>query len=255
MPATTYSPTLCVGRTLLSAAFDFGVALDLFRTVRETETKTEINFNGCGQECPLHTTSAVTKPNLLGVPTSLTTSSQPLFNELMSETSALAHKYEYRRRLPHYQKADRAIFVTFRKLIRDPFAVGARDLILQHCRHDDGKRYDLHAAVVMPDHVHMLLTPLCDPVGWPYSLPVILKLVKGVSARSVNRQLGSSGPVWQDESLDHVLRSDESFAEKLEYIRQNPVRAWLVVHPEDYRWLWVAAIKWPCGADTLVRRF
>src|SRR5271163_2332965 len=102
----------------------------------------------------------------------------------MSGTSALAHKYDYRRRLPHYQKTDRAIFVTFRKLTREPFTAEARDLILQHCRHDDGKRYVLHAAVVMPDHAHMLLTPLRDPEGWPYSLPVILKLVKGVSARS-----------------------------------------------------------------------
>ena len=184
-----------------------------------------------------------TKPNLFDVRTSLTTFLWKLFNVLMSETSALAHKYEYRRRLPHYQKADRAIFVTFRKLIREPFAAGARDLILRHCRHDDGKRYVLHAAVVMPDHAHMLLTPTCDPEGWPYSLPVILKLIKGVSARSVNRLLGSSGPVWQDESLDHVLRSDESFGEKLEYIRQNPVRAGLVIRPEDYRWLWVAEIK------------
>ena len=71
----------------------------------------------------------------------------------MSGTSALAHKYDYRRRLPHYQKADRAIFVTFRKLVRNPFTAGARDLILQHCRHDDGKRYVIHAAVVIPDHV------------------------------------------------------------------------------------------------------
>jgi putative transposase len=244
MPATTYSPTLCVGRTLLSAAFDFGVALDFLwaqpTVEKQEQTNTKINFNGCGQECPLHTTRAVTKPNVLRVPTSLTTSLQPLFNELMSETAALAHKYEYRRRLPHYQKAGRAIFVTFRKLIREPLAAGARDLVLRHCRHDDGERYALHAAVVMPDHVHLLLTPTCDPEGWPYSLPVILKLIKGVSARSVNILLGSSGPVWQDESLDHVLRSDESFGEKFEYIRQNPVRAGLVIRAEDYRWLWVA---------------
>ena len=161
----------------------------------------------------------------------------------MSETSALVHKYAYRRRLPHYQKAERALFVTFRKLNREPLAADARDLALQHCRHDDGKRYFLHTVVVMPDHVHMLLTPTCDPEGWPYSLPVILKLIKGMSARSVNRLLGISGPVWQDESFDHVLRSDESFGEKLEYIRQNPVRAGLVVRPEDYWWLWVAEIK------------
>jgi hypothetical protein len=86
----------------------------------------------------------------------------------------------------------------------------------------------------------LLLTPLRDQEDWPYALPVILKLIKGMSARSVNKLLGNSGPLWQDESFDHVLRSDESFAEKLEYIRQNPVRAGLVTRAEEYSWLWVA---------------
>ena len=153
--------------------------------------------------------------------------------------SSSARNYNYHRRLPHYQKADRTIFVTFRKLNREPFAANAQEIILQHCLHDDGKRYILHAAVVMPNHVHLLMTPLRDEQGWPHALPAILKLIKGVSARSVNKLLGSSGPVWQDESLDHVLRSDESFAEKLEYVRQNPVRAGLVTRAEEYPWLWV----------------
>ena len=49
----------------------------------------------------------------------------------------------------------------------------------------------------------------------------------------------TSGPVWEEESFDHVLRSDESLKEKCEYIRQNPVRRGLVKNPEDYRWLWI----------------
>src|SRR6266446_5223942 len=144
----------------------------------------------------------------------------------MPEPPALTHNYDYRR-LPHYQKADRAIFVTFCRLPRDPFPANARDVILQHCVHDDGKRIKLHAAVVMPDHVHLLLTPLRDEQGWPYGMSAFLKLIKGVSARSINKLLGSSGPVWQEESFDHVLRSNESFQAKGEYIRQNPVRAGL----------------------------
>ena len=150
----------------------------------------------------------------------------------------LDRKYEYRRMLPH-QKAGRTIFITFRKGNRIPFAPEAKDVILQHCLHDNGKRYDLHAAVVMPDHVHLLLSPLRDEKAWPYSLPTILKLLKGTSARSVNKLSSSHGPVWQEESFDHVLRSQESFGEKQEYIRQNPVRKGLVKRPEDYKWLWV----------------
>jgi len=102
----------------------------------------------------------------------------------------------------------------------------------------------------MPDHVHLLLTPLCDENGWPYALPLILKLLKGSSARSVNQLACSRGPVWQEESFDHVLRSQERLIEKVEYLRQNPVRRALAERPEDYPWLWVC----PCGADTLVRR-
>ena len=163
------------------------------------------------------------------------------------------HNYDYHRRLPHHQKADRAIFVTFRKLSQNPFPANTRDVILQHCTHDDGNRIKLHAAVVMPNHVHLLLTPLRDEKGWPYALPAILKLIKGVPARSVNKLLGSLRPVWQEESFDHVLRSSESFQEKQEYIRQNPVRAGLVKRPEDYQWLWVEQSS--CGADTPVRCF
>jgi REP element-mobilizing transposase RayT len=167
----------------------------------------------------------------------------------MSKPFALDRNYEYRRRLPHYQKLGQAIFVTFCKLGREPFPPHARDVVLQHCIYDHGQRFELHIAVVMPDHVHLLLTPLEDDDGWPYTLPAVLKLIKGVSARNVNRLLGSSGPVWQEESFDHVLRSTDSFAEKLEYIRQNPVRRGLVPRPADYPWLWPM-----CGADSPVRR-
>ena len=122
----------------------------------------------------------------------------------------------------------------------------------------------------MPDHVHLLLTSLRDEAGWPYGLPAILKLIKGASARSINKLLGSGGPVWQEESFDHVLRSQESLAEKLEYIRQNPVRRGLVKRetgrlslalcrarpqmrqaPCGCKPVWVVL----CGSDTLVRRF
>ena len=142
------------------------------------------------------------------------------------------------------------MFITFRKLFPEPFSEPARDLVLAHCLFDHRKKYELHAAVVMPEHVHLMLTPLRDAEGWPYNLPRILKALKGSSARSVNRSAGTGGPVWQDESFDHVPRCDESLKEKIEYIRQNPVRRGLVQKPEDYRWLCVTPDLW--GADTLV---
>ena len=152
--------------------------------------------------------------------------------------ASLKGKYEYRRRLPHHQKCDRALFVTFCAGYI-PLPEPIRDIVLRHCLHDHGVKAHVHAVVVMPDHVHLLLSALRDTAGNPYSLVEILQGIKGASARNVNRMLQRSGPVWQEESFDHVLRSDESFEEKLEYIRQNPVRCGLVTPPEDYRWLWV----------------
>ena len=161
-----------------------------------------------------------------------------------------SNPYYYQRQLPHYQKQHCILFVTFCKLLPDPFSEAARSLVLRHCLHDNGKKLRMHAAVVMPEHVHLLLTPLPDPEGRVYLLMHMLKLIKRTSARSVNNLTGHSGPVWQEESFDHVLRSDESFEDKLEYIRQNPVRRRLVQRPENYPWLWIA----PFGSDTLVRR-
>jgi putative transposase len=65
-----------------------------------------------------------------------------------------------------------------------------------------------------------------------------MQSLKGATSRRINKLLHRSCPVWEEESFDHVLRSDESL-KKREYIRQNPVSAGLVQKPEDYRWLWV----------------
>jgi putative transposase len=173
----------------------------------------------------------------------------------MSANSAILAKYRYRRRLPHLQKADADLFVTFCTSARRILPEKARDIVFEHCLREAGvarasspakaspgnllPRIHLHAVVVMPDHVHILLRPLRDENGWPFPLVNILQCFKGATAHRINKLLGSSGPVWEEESFDHVLRSDESLKEKCEYIRQNPVRAGLVRKPEDYRWLWI----------------
>jgi REP element-mobilizing transposase RayT len=170
--------------------------------------------------------------------------------------SATFRRYEYRRRLPHYQRDDRPLFVTFRTLPGYVLSPEARTLALQHCLHDRGITIRLHMAVIMPDHVHVLFTALRDGDGWTFALPEILRAIKGASARSINRLTGRKGALWQDESFDHVLRGDESLRETVEYIRQNPVRKGLVQKPEDYPWLWLdPSLCGPslCGAGTPAR--
>lgn len=91
-------------------------------------------------------------------------------------------------------------------------------------------RYLLHAYVVMPNHVHILLEP-CLP------LAKITGVIKGVAARDANATLGRSGkPFWQDESFDHWIRNSAEFARICHYIEWNPVHAGLVVRPEDWKW-------------------
>jgi len=93
-------------------------------------------------------------------------------------------------------------------------------------------------AVVMPNHVHVIFTPLVDAEGWTYSLPDIMRRIKSRSAVEVNRLLRRQGRVWQAESFDHVLRSNESLAEKVDYVAQNPVRAGIAVSEDSYPCLW-----------------
>jgi REP element-mobilizing transposase RayT len=171
----------------------------------------------------------------------------------MSDTAQPLAKYRYRRRLPHLQKADADLFVTF--CAGGPFILplAARDLVFEHCLREAGllqfagegaratptPRIRLYAVVIMPDHVHLLLQPLRGPDGWPYPLVDILQSLKSTTAHRINKLLNHSGPVWEEESFDHVLRSGESLKKKAEYIRQNPVRRGLVKRPEDYKWLWI----------------
>jgi len=146
-------------------------------------------------------------------------------------------KYEYRRNLPYYQKDNRILFITYSTWHRWKLPEIAKDIALDSCRRADGRKYSLYAAVVMPDHVHLICLPLMDENG-SISIPEITRTVKSESARRINNVLARTGSVWQDESFDHILRGDESLRKKVLYIPENPVRAGLVASPCEYRWLW-----------------
>jgi REP element-mobilizing transposase RayT len=121
--------------------------------------------------------------------------------------------------------------------------------VLDCCLHDNGTKLDLHAVVVMPDHVHLIFTPLINPARLEvYSLGEIMDAIKGASAHKINRLLGRSGKVWQTESFDRVLRCSEKLDEKVQYVSNNPVRRHLVSVPQEYPWLWVAGVKAPIPA-------
>jgi REP element-mobilizing transposase RayT len=147
-------------------------------------------------------------------------------------------KYSCRRRLPHIEKDKRPIFITFTTDHRWKMPDEARTIVLESCLKENGNKFELHTAEVMPDHAHLLLSPLRDAEGWDFSLPQIMHAIKGVLARKINILLSRSGPVWQAEFFDHVLRSNDSVAEKMDYICRNPVRAGLVRVEREYPRLW-----------------
>jgi len=90
--------------------------------------------------------------------------------------------------------------------------------------------YELHAFVVMPNHVHLLVTPAI-------SLPKLTKSLKGITAKRANAILALTGTTfWQEESYDHQVRNSQEFEKIKRYIEHNPVRAGLVLESTDYRW-------------------
>jgi len=145
----------------------------------------------------------------------------------------------YRRNLPHMQRDATPHFLTFNTKFRQELPDWARDVVLGCCDHDHGIRYRLRVAVVMPEHVHLVLTPLIDEArGEVVSLAEILKGIKGASSHAINRRLQTHRTVWQEESFDRVIRSSESLDAKIDYVLQNPVRRGLIDDPQKYPWTW-----------------
>ena len=144
----------------------------------------------------------------------------------------------YRRNLPHYSVAEKLTFITFDTLNRRRLPPGARTLALRHALHEHGAALWMRVAVVMPDHVHLIFSILGS-----LALPDIMRGIKGVSSRRINQLLGGKGPLWQDESFDHVVRNYEWSQRKVDYVCDNPVRAGIVRSPDDYPWLWRSWIE------------
>lgn len=90
--------------------------------------------------------------------------------------------------------------------------------------HHYREHYDLHAFVVMPDHVHLLLTPKL------LTLERVMQLIKG----GFSYRLASKTPVWQRSFTDHRIRDEEDFHLRRNYIHRNPVSARLAETPEAY---------------------
>jgi REP element-mobilizing transposase RayT len=93
----------------------------------------------------------------------------------------------------------------------------------------DGERYRLTAWVIMPNHVHLLLTPCAGQ-----QLSNILQSLKSYTANEANKLLRRKGQFWQPESFDRWIRDADHFAKVIAYIETNPVQVRLCAKPDDW---------------------
>lgn len=98
-----------------------------------------------------------------------------------------------------------------------------------------GDEYQLHAFVIMPNHVHVLARFL-DEEG----MGQVLGAWKDWTAHECNKALGRTGPFWHDDFYDRYIRDASHYENARRYIVTNPVRANLVKSPWQFPWLWVA---------------
>lgn len=133
-----------------------------------------------------------------------------------------------RRHLPHWTLEGSIYFVTF-CACKTEFDEYEQRIVLDHIKEGNEKFYDCYAAVVMPDHVHLLLR-----IQKKYNLSNVMRGIKGVSAYKVNQRRGTKGKVWQDESFDRIVRDGTEFDQKLKYMFKNPLKKGLTNDPSNY---------------------
>ena len=112
-------------------------------------------------------------------------------------------------------------------LRRPAVAALVRDALL----HFDGTRYRLHEWVIMPNHVHVLATPLHG-----FSLSGVVHSWKSYTAKQANKVLKRQGEFWHKDYFDRFMRDEEHCQATVEYIHRNPVTAGLCESEEGWEW-------------------
>jgi REP element-mobilizing transposase RayT len=172
----------------------------------------------------------------------------------------------YQRRLPHIGLLNQPVFITWRLAgslppgrhfpageLASGAAFAAMDRLLDEARTGPShlrmpalasivaeaicynsarmRHFEVHHFVVMPNHVHLLATPLVE-------MEDMVRSLKGITARRANAVMPCPGRAfWQHESYDRVVRSAEEFRNIKRYIERNPVRAGLIAEAAAWPWL------------------
>jgi putative transposase len=100
-------------------------------------------------------------------------------------------------------------------------------LLVDTLYHYRGSAYLLHEFVIMPDHIHVLLTAQT-------SVEKAVQFIKGGFSYRAKKELGSNMEIWQKGFSDHRIRNGDDYRLHQTYIRQNPVRKNLCERAEQY---------------------
>ena len=104
------------------------------------------------------------------------------------------------------------------------------EMVASSLKFHDGKMYELSSWVIMPNHLHFLVTPF-ETV----ELSTIAHSIKSYTAHEANKLLCRTGRFWQVEPFDRYIRNARHFASVVRYIENNPVKAGLCKAARDWR--------------------
>ncbi len=110
------------------------------------------------------------------------------------------------------------------------------ELVSKSLHFQDNLHYRLDAFCIMPNHAHLVCTPLEQADGVYFSMSKIMHSLKRHTGRRANQILRRTGDFWEHENYDHYARDEQELERIINYVLNNPVKAGLVSTPEAWKW-------------------
>ncbi len=105
------------------------------------------------------------------------------------------------------------------------------EIVRENLFHHKDKKYKLYSWVIMPNHIHYLVTPIL-----PFTLAEVTHSNKSYTAHEANKILNRSGQFWFHESFDRYIRDENHFLQTIAYIENNPIKAGLCEKASDWKY-------------------
>ncbi len=224
-----------------------GVRIALRTAARQEESGSLALFERVDDRCAKILGSTGCQPVVSGnLPDTLACASESeskLSSKTQQQIAGGGEAIYHRRNLPHFERPWAKYAITFATRNHRQLSEKARDIVLESLLRWKDRRYELYAACVMPDHVHLLIEPMIerqDDSGRSvfFALSKILHSIKSFTASRINKIENKSEPVWETESFDRLIRSESDLHEKFHYVTRNPWEASVVTPDQDYPWVW-----------------